>query len=168
MADQLHDLADLPPEELVAAADQLAKRLRAKGERDRAAEVKRLRKSTVPDWIVGQVRRHHADVVQELRSASLAVPRAQASLITTGDREGLRRAVATHQDTVQALVAVVDQDLARHGRPASYRDDAVSTTESDVTAEVASGSFGLPEDLQLPDRPALEAAEEHRRRLAGT
>lgn len=162
MADQLHDLADLPPEELVAAADQLAKRLRAKGERDRAAEVKRLRKSTVPDWIVGQVRRHHADVVQELRSASLAVPRAQASLITTGDREGLRRAVATHQDTVQALVAVVDQDLARHGRPASYRDDAVSTTE------VASGSFGLPEDLQLPDRPALEAAEEHRRRLAGT
>lgn len=58
MADQLHDLADLPPEEFVAARDQLAKRL------------------------------------------------------ITGDREGLRRAVATHQNAGQALMAERPRRLA--------------------------------------------------------
>jgi hypothetical protein len=148
------DLADVPPEEFVAARDALAKRLKAEGEAAEAAEVKKLRKPTVPMWIAVQVRRHHADEVDALRTASSDVAKAQESAVTSGDAGALRDATARRRDAVTALGHAVDDVLARNQRPAHHRDEVLGAIESAVTAEVASGTFGLRDDLELPERPA--------------
>ncbi len=47
MPDERDDLADVPPEEFVAARDAAAKKLKSEGRSDEAAQVKKLRKPTV-------------------------------------------------------------------------------------------------------------------------
>jgi hypothetical protein len=150
------ELADVPPEEFVAARDELAKRLNADGNAAEAAEVKKLRKPTVAQWITDQVRRHHADDVDALRAASGEVAAAQEAAITSGNRDVLRDASAKRRDALDGVGRAVDEVLAQKGRPAQYRDEVLSVIESDVTAEIASGTFGLRDDLELPERPKKE------------
>jgi hypothetical protein len=146
----IEDLADVSPEDFVAARDALAKELKAAGKVAESADVKQLRKPTVQAWIAEQVRRHHADAVEELRTASRAVAAAQEKAITSGDRDALKAASTTRRDAVRDLGRAVEQVLARHGRPATYKDDVLSELEAEVTAEVAGGTFGLRDDLELP------------------
>jgi hypothetical protein len=148
----IDELADVSPEDFVAARDALAKELKAAGKVAEAAEVRKLRKPTVPVWIAAQVRRHHDDAVDDLRDASRAVAEAQEQAITAGDRDALKAATTKRRDAVRALGRVVDQVLARNGRPATYKDDILSELEAEVTAEVAGGTFGLRDDLELPAR----------------
>lgn len=150
------DLADLRPEEFVAARNELARRLKAEGDGARAAEVKKLRKPTVPQWIADQVRHHHGDAVDALRAASRDVAKAQEVAITSGQRDALRDATIERRDALQAVGRAVDRALADDGRPGQYRDEVLSTIEADVTAEVASGSFGLRDDFEPPERPRKE------------
>lgn len=153
MPDTPDDLVDVPPEEFVAARDELAKRLKAEGKAEEAAAVKKLRKPTVAQWITEQVRRRHAGDVDALRAASNDVAQAQEAAVTRGDREALRDATANRRDAADTVGRAVDQVLAESGRPAQYRDEVLSAIESAVTAEIASGTFGLRDDLELPDRP---------------
>lgn len=156
MPDELDAFADLPPEEFVAARDELAKRLKAEGDVARAATVKQLRKPTVTEWIVAQVHRHHEREVEGLRAASRDVAEAQEAAITSGDRDALRNANAKRQDAVRVLEGTFDGVLARSGRPAHHRDDVLSAIEADVIAEIATGTFGVRDDLQLPERVRKE------------
>jgi hypothetical protein len=159
----IEELADVSPEDFVAARDALAKELKATGKVAEAAEVKKLRKPTVQVWIAEQVWRHHDDVVDALRTASVAVADAQEAAITKGDREALKAATTVRRDAVRAVGRAVDQVLARNGRPSSYKDDVLSEIEAEVTAEVASGTFGLRDDMELPAaRPKNDAAAEQR------
>jgi hypothetical protein len=144
------ELADISPEDFVAARDALAKELKAAGKVAEAAEVKKLRKPTVQVWIAEQVRRHHADVVDALRQASSAVADAQEKAITSGDRDALKEATTERRDAIRAVGRAVEQVLARNGRPDSYKDDVLSELEAEITAEVAGGTFGLRDDLELP------------------
>jgi hypothetical protein len=157
------ELADVSPEDFVAARDALAKQLKAAGQVAEAAEVKKLRKPTVQAWIAEQVRRHHDDAVDALRSASVAVSDAQEAAITKGDRDALRAATTTRRDAIRDLGKVVDQVLARNGRPGTYRDEVLSDIEAEVTAEVAGGTFGLRDDMELPARSPKKDADAERR-----
>src|SRR4051794_24559679 len=85
VADDIDDLAELPPEEFVAARDVLAKQLKAAGKVAQAAEVKALRRPTVQAWVERVVLREHDDVVDALRDATTAVATAQETAITSGD-----------------------------------------------------------------------------------
>jgi hypothetical protein len=154
------ELADLPPEEFTAARDALAKRLKAEGAAAQAAAVKKLRKPTVSQWVVEQVRRHHHDEIDALRVASRDVAAAQEAAITSGDRDALRSATGTRRDVVKAVARAVDDVLTRLGRSAQYRDEVLSAIESAVTAEVASGTFGVRDDLELPKRARREPARD--------
>lgn len=168
----IDQLADVSPEDFVAARDALAKELKAKGLVADAAEVKKLRKPTVPVWIAEQVRRHHDDAVDALRGASTAVADAQEAAITKGDRDALKSASTTRRDAIRELGKVVEQVLARNGRPSTYKDEVLSELEAEITAEVAGGTFGLRDDLTLPapsptnddeaERRAREKAEKER------
>jgi hypothetical protein len=157
MPDERDELADVPPEEFVAARDELAKRLKAEGKAAEAGDVKKLRRPTVAQWIADQVRRHHRDAIDALRAALSNVSKAQEAAITGGDRDALRDATARRREAVQIVGLAVDQVLARHGRPAHHRDEVLSAIESGVTEEVASGTYGLRDDLELPDRPRKES-----------
>jgi hypothetical protein len=168
------DLAAVPPEEFVAARDELAKRLKAEGDAAAAAEVKKLRKPTVAQWITQQTRRRHADEIDALRAASADVAAAQEAAITSGDRNTLTAATTKRREALNAVGQAVDQVLADHGRPAQYREEVLSAIESDVTAEIASGTFGLRDDLELPERtkqkkkPKRDLAAERRAAEAET
>jgi hypothetical protein len=162
----LDELADVPPEEFIAARDALAKQLKADGKVAEAAEVKALRKPTVQQWVADQVRRHHDDAIDDLRAASAAVARAQEELITSGDRGALKDATVRRRDALKQVGVAVDQVLARNGRPATHRDDVLAELEAAITAEVASGgAFGLRDDIELPTRkpaPTRDRAAEKR------
>jgi hypothetical protein len=155
--DEVDELVDVPPEEFIAARDELAKRLKAEGRADEAANVKKLRKPTVVQWVTEQVRRRHVGAVDALRAASNDVAKAQEAAVTRGDRDALREATVNRRDAVDGVARAVDEVLAGSGRSGQYRDDVVGAIESDVTAEVASGTFGLRDDLDLPERPKKKA-----------
>jgi hypothetical protein len=161
MADDTDELADVPPEEFVAARDALAKQLKADGKTAEATEVKRLRKPTLTRWVADQVLRHHAADVEALRRALDKVAAAQEAAITHGDRAALSEATAHRRDAVTALERAVDDVLADHERPAHHRDEVIGAIEADVTAEVASaGTFGVRDDLEIPERPAKKPARD--------
>jgi len=161
MPEAPEDLADVPPEEFVAARDELAKRLKADGKASEAAEVKKLRKPTVTRWIADQVLRHHAADVDALRRALDKVAAAQESAITGGDRAALSEATAQRREAVTALERAVDDVIAADERPAHHRDEVLGAIEADVTAEVASrGTFGVRDDLELPERAAKKPARD--------
>jgi hypothetical protein len=166
MADTPDDLADVPPEEFVAARDALAKRLKAEGKTAEAAEVKGLRRPTVTRWIADQVLRHHAREVDALRAALTDMAAAQEAAVTRGDRGALQDATAERRDAVSAVGRAVDDVLAGNERPAHHRDEVLHAIESGVTAEVTTGTFGLRDDLELPDRPAPPAKRPARDRVA--
>src|SRR5918994_506159 len=147
------ELADVSPEEFVAERDALAKRLKADGKSAEAADVKKLRKPTVTRWAADQVLRNHAADVEALRRALGKVAAAQEAAITRGDRGALADATAQRRDAIAEVERAVDDVLARNERPAHHRDEVVSAIESGVTTEVSSGTFGLRDDLELPDRP---------------
>jgi hypothetical protein len=166
MTDTSEDLADVPPEEFVAARDALAKRLKAEGKTAEAADVKRLRRPTVTRWIADQVLRHHAREVDALRAALNDVAAAQEAAVTRGDRGPLQDATAERRDAVSAVGRAVDDVLAGNDRPAHHRDEVLHEIEAGVTAEVATGTFGLRDDLELPERPATPAKKPASDRVA--
>ena len=162
------ELADLPPEDFVAARDALAKALKAEGKVTESAEIKKLKKPTVQAWITEQVRRHHDDVVDALRDASAAVAKAQEQAIKSGDRDELKAATAMRRDALRDVGRAVEQVLARNGRPATYKDEVVATIEHEVTEEVTGGGFGLRDDVRLPKRkePTRDLEAERRAKEA--
>jgi hypothetical protein len=163
MPDEPEDLADVPPEDFVAARDAIAKQLKSDGKADEATEVKKLRKPTVTRWVADQVLRHHASDVDALRRALTRVAAAQEAAITRGDREALTEATAERRDAMTALGHAIDDVLADQQRPAHHRDEVVGAIEAEVTAEIASGgTFGVRDDLELPERPAERPARRDR------
>jgi hypothetical protein len=79
LEEELDRLYALPLNEFTAARDELAKRLRADGERDLADEVKGLRKPTVAVWLVNQLAHEREMDVKRLLKAGEALGKAQAS-----------------------------------------------------------------------------------------
>jgi hypothetical protein len=161
------DLATVPPEEFVAARNALADRLKAEGHTGRAKEVKALRKPTVAQWIAAVVRHERADVVDELRMALRAVAAAQEAAIVKGDRDALRAATTRRREAVSALDDAVADTLRRSKRPLTYQEEVVQDIEAGVTAEVSPGTFGVRDDLKLPepkksDKPKRDVAAERR------
>src|SRR3954462_13818580 len=82
MADSEADLDrlyQLPLTEFTAARDELVKRLRAEGERERAQEIKPLRKPTAAVWLVNQLARERPLDVQRLLKAGESLTKSQAN-----------------------------------------------------------------------------------------
>ncbi|HWH35924.1 MAG TPA: hypothetical protein VNT56_11490 [Acidimicrobiales bacterium] len=158
---EIAELALLPPEEFVAARDDLARRRKAGGDRAGAAEVRRLRRPSLAAWLAVQVRAQHPASVAALRATSAEVARTQAAAITAGDRDALRRATAARRSALADLSRSVDQVLEATGRPAHHRDGVVASLAAEITAEVASGGLGLPDDFEPAgaDEPAGTRAE---------
>jgi hypothetical protein len=149
--DAVDALALVPPESFVAARDELAKQLKAEGDADGAAAVKAMRKPTVVQWLTATVRHEHADVVAELRRASKDVAAAQEAAITKGDCDDLRVAITRRRNALQDLERAVDDVFATTGRPRTWRDDVITAIEAATTEEVAAGTFGVRDDLEVPD-----------------
>jgi hypothetical protein len=135
--DPLDRLYGLPLEEFVPARDALAKELRAGGDRERAAEVKRLVKPTRAAWAVNQLARSHADEVRALVDAGTALAGAQEELLGGADATVLRQAAEAARALVDALAAQAPVDGATRDKVRATLHAA--TVDAEVRAEVASG-----------------------------
>lgn len=142
------ELYTLQREEFVSARNRLVKQLRATGDRDDAAAVKKLRRPTVVAWALNQVARAQPDMVDELVEAGSAVQRAQTAAIGSGDPGDLRAAAQRRRQIVS--------DLARSAAElagSTHHDEAVATldaasVEDDVAALLRHGR--LTKDVPPP------------------
>jgi hypothetical protein len=116
-ADEIDRLYGLPLDEFTPARDALARRLRADGRRDEAAEVAALRKPVVAAWVVNRLSRTRRAEVRDLVRAADAVRAGR-----DGASERLREAV----DELTAAARDLLRDEGREATDAVLR--AVATT----------------------------------------
>ena len=129
------DLFGVDPAEFVAVRDELARQLKADGERDEAAAVKALRRPSVPVWALNRVARDNGDAIDALLTAADDAREAQDALLAGDvDREALRAALAQRRvalhDVVRRAVALIEGS----GRPAGSQPRQVESALNTVVA----------------------------------
>ncbi len=105
----VHDLFDVDPNDFVATRDALVKELRACGDKEGAATVKKLRRPTVPVWALNRVARSHPDLVAAVLDAT---EHAQHG----GDRDAFRDALAQRRAAINDVARAARDVVAASGR----------------------------------------------------
>ncbi len=184
--DEVAALYTAPPEEFVAERNALAKRLGERGDRARAAQVKKLKKPSIPAWAVNRAASNEQTAAQRLLKAGDGLAKAQRGAAGKDGGAELRRAMGSHQEAVEGLMAAVGAALADagHDRPA-VSDRARETlralaTDDELRAEfeagrvvrdrepVGFGSAPAPRPRRRPRSPAARRPAAQRRRSAST
>ena len=188
--DAVDRLYRLPPDEFVAARDELARQLRSSGDRDQAADVKGLRRPSVAAWALNQVARQRPDDIEALIDIADELRRAQEQALTGGDADDLRKVSRRRRELVGQLTEVATTILSRTGRDARVQvpgitailDAAVANPgvadalrSGRLVAEPEPGdldAFGFlvvagSTDVDLRDEPADGAARAPHRRPTG-
>jgi hypothetical protein len=136
----------LPLDEFTRARDELAKRLRKEGRREKANAVKALRKPTIAAWALNQLAHQRRSDVARLLEAGEQLRAAQEELLAGGGRSELDAASARERELVGALA----------------RDAAA------IAAETGAGSTGtLVEKLRATLHAAAADGELARRLASG-
>jgi hypothetical protein len=128
-----------PPEEFIAARDELAKRLQAEGKAEEAAEVKGLRRPTVAAWAANQVGRQHPDQVTELLAAGAELHKAQRKALSGVKGGGLREAMERRRAAVTALVKAAEAVLREAGKGSASTVDALQPTFEAASVDQQAG-----------------------------
>jgi hypothetical protein len=134
IAEVADTLYGLPPAEFTAARDERAREVRAAGQRDEAAAIRKLARPTASAWLVNQLTRTAPDQLSRLTEVGEALGEAQRTL--AGDR--LRELSAERRQVITELLAAVADVAAGAGQPAS----AVVMGEVRATLEAALADTG--------------------------
>jgi hypothetical protein len=148
-------LYQLPLEQFVATRDQLARRLRAAGDRATARQVAGLRRPPVSAWAANQLSHAAPNAVAELLEAGAALRQAQQDALAgqPGAARQLRAATAHLRAAITRLGARAETLLVRAGHAASDATltrlaatlQAAATGDEAARAALAQGR--LPGDL---------------------
>ena len=148
-------LYQLPLEQFVATRDQLARRLRAAGDRDSARRVAALRRPPVSAWAANQLARAAPNGVAELLEVGAALRQAQQEALAgqPGAARQLRTATAHLRAAITRLSVRAETLLVRAGHAASDATlarlaatlQAAATGDEATRAALAQGR--LPGDL---------------------
>jgi hypothetical protein len=148
-------LYQLPLEQFVATRDQLARRLRAAGDRDSARQVAALRRPPVSAWTANQLAHAAPNAVAELLEAGAALRQAQQDTLAgqPGAARQLRTATAHLRAAITCLSTRAETLLVRGGHAASDATlgrlaatlQAAATGDGATRAALAQGR--LPGDL---------------------
>ena len=95
-----------PRDEFIRERNELAKRLRASGQKEAAAEVAALRKPTVVAWTVNQLAHTQRREVDLLLDAGKRIVDAQQTSISSGGRSELDTAQTSLRNAVQTLTGL--------------------------------------------------------------
>ncbi len=131
MADELYAL---PPADFIAARDERARQARAAGQRDQAAEIRKLARPTASAWLVNQLAREAPDQLARLAEVGEALEEAQRTL--AGDR--LRDLSGQRRQVINDMLPQVAAIARNAGQPAS----AATLTEVRATLEAALADAG--------------------------
>jgi hypothetical protein len=169
----LATLYQLPLEQFVATRDQLARRLRAAGDRDSARQVAALRRPPVSAWAANQLASAAPNAVAELLETGAALRQAQQDALAgqPGAARQLRTATAHLRAAITRLSARAETLLHRAGHAASDATLArlaatlQAATTGDAATRAALAQGRLPSDLDpagfgldLGPAPAAPAA----------
>jgi len=135
--DPIARLYGLDLEDFVSERDALAKRLRAEGDRDGAATVKKLAKPTRAAWAVNRLVRDRPEEIEALVAAGAALAGAQEQLLDGADAGVLRGAADAARALVDALADEAPVDGAARDKVRATLHAA--TVDEDVREEVAAG-----------------------------
>jgi hypothetical protein len=148
-------LYQLPLEQFVATRDQLARRLRAAGDRATARQVAALRRPPVSAWAANQLAHAAPNAVAELLEVGAALRQAQQDALAgqPGAARQLRTATAHLRAAITRLSARAETLLVRSGHAASDATltrlaatlQAAATGDEATRAALAQGR--LPGDL---------------------
>src|SRR5215217_8188196 len=136
-------LYQLPLEQFVATRDQLARRLRAAGDRATARQIAGLRRPPVSAWAANQLAHAAPNSVAELLEAGAALRQAQQDALAgqPGAARQLRTATAHLRAAITRLSARADTLLARAGHAAS---DATLARLAATLQAAATGDEATP------------------------
>jgi hypothetical protein len=154
MTSSRRDLFAVAPDEFVAARDQLARELRAAGDKDEATAVKRLRRPSVPVWALNQVVAVDPQAIQELLAASEDARTAQNDVLEGADADVLRVALARRRNAIGAVARSARRIVDESGRSG---DAQVRDIENALHTIVASEH--LAADLGRGELAGLDAGE---------
>ncbi len=151
---EIDRLYGLPLAEFVDARNELARRLRAAGERQAAAAVKRLTKPSVTAWAVNALVHHEGGLFAELLTAAAAV---RAALGGKGDRVAADR---RRRQALRSLLKAAERRLAAAGHAVTpgSRQQISHTLEALAAREPGDGDpppGRLTRDLEAPGFDAL-------------
>ena len=134
VAEVADELYALPPADFIAARDERARQARAAGQRDQAAEIRKLARPTASAWLVNQLAREAPDQLARLAEVGEALEEAQRTL--AGDRlrdlSGQRRQIIN--DVLPQVAAIA--------RTAGQAASAATLTEVRATLEAALADAG--------------------------
>ncbi|MDX6727817.1 MAG: hypothetical protein QOK49_2622 [Baekduia sp.] len=135
--DPIARLYGLDLEDFVGERDALAKRLRADGDRDGAAAVRKLAKPTRAAWAVNRLVRDRPEEIEALVAAGATLAGAQEQLLDGADAGVLRGAAEAARALVDALAEAAPVDGAARDKVRATLHAA--TVDEDVRDEVAAG-----------------------------
>jgi hypothetical protein len=172
MADSEADLDrlyQLPLNEFTAARDELVKRLRAEGERERAQEIKTLRKPTAAVWLVNQLARERPLDVQRLLKAGESLTKSQADAAAGKSSQTFPEARRDEQRALEQLAKAAREIAERAGIGSPVLAKAMETLRAaSLSAErrdlLRRGR--LTEELAPPGFEALTGLEGLAQKLA--
>jgi hypothetical protein len=137
----LDRLYGLPLDGFTPARDELAAELRSQGEREAAAEVKKLRKPSVAAWTVNQLARAHRREVDELLAVGKDLRAAQKKALGGGGAEAMRDVTVRRRRAVDRLVDRAQQLLTESGHGTSRATlDKVEETLTAATVDEESAA----------------------------
>ncbi|HEX6702776.1 MAG TPA: hypothetical protein VF101_18765 [Gaiellaceae bacterium] len=156
--EQIDRLYSLPLDEFTRARDELARVARQEGDGARAAEVKQLRKPSLPAWVVNQLARQRELDMQRLVKAGERLASAQAEAIRAQSGDAFLEARRDQQHALEALAARAREILAEAGRGSAMVDRVLATLRAGSSTEdgrplLKSGR--LTEELEPPGFEAL-------------
>ena len=145
----------LPPGEFVAARDQLARQLRAAGDREAARRVAALRRPSISAWAANQLARAAPHAMAELLEVGADLAKAQRDALAgpPGAARRLRAASAQLRAAISRLTQRAETLLARAGHAATDAtlDRLAATLRAAATADQATRASlaegRLPGDL---------------------
>jgi hypothetical protein len=151
-------LYGLPLDEFTRARDELARQVRKDGDADRAAEIKQLRKPSVPAWVVNQLARQRELDLQRLLRAGEQLAGAQAGAMRGESGDAFLQARRDEQHAIEALASGAREILAEAGRGEAALDRVLATLRAgslteDGRALLKTGR--LTEELEPPGFEAL-------------
>jgi hypothetical protein len=135
LAEIADELYALPPAQFVAARDERARAARVSGQREDAAEIRKLARPTTSAWLVNQLSRDAAAPLGRLLTLGEALQQAQRTL--AGDR--LRELSVQRRQVVGDLLSVAAALAGQAGQPASQAvlDEVRATLEAALADEGA-------------------------------
>jgi hypothetical protein len=165
---ELDNLYAAPPADFTRTRDDLAQRLKLAGQVEAAAEVKQLRKPTVPLWAVNQLARNHPDDVRALLDAGERLRVAQQAALR-GESQELRTATAEERKLLHELTqrgAKLLREAGHSADPKRIADTlrAAAVDESGrellqrgrLSEELEASGFGSFAGMEIPSRSKSE------------